>query len=155
MIIQNLKLFLIGAFMVFVWGVGSLFLVAIKTNTVKSVFLKSPSILIGDFFILPFIGGLIINSLEKEKLVFSFSNPLSLLSLFLAVALTLISAWRNQLVNILWIPHLVFYFTMAFLILSFLLINFGKDYITWWIVLSGVAIHQTLGVIYKKNFPKI
>src|SRR3989344_170049 len=153
MITQNLTLFLIGALIIFVWGVGSLLLIAIKTNSLKSIFFKNPSILVGDFLLIPLIGGLITSSLKKDSEF--LSNPFLLISLISAGILTLASAWRNQLVNILWITHLAFYFTMAFLILSFLLINFGKDYITWWIVLSGVAIHQTLGVIYKKSFPKI
>lgn len=52
----------------FFWGAGSLLMIAVKTDSIKTVFLKKPSIIIGDFFILPTIAGIIGNYYEQKGL---------------------------------------------------------------------------------------
>src|SRR3990167_7454787 len=128
----------ISATIVFLWGAGSLFLVAVKTSTVKSIFLKKPSIIIGDFLILPTIAGTIANSTKNLDGFFSSLSMWAIL--FTSFLLTMISAFRNKLTHPLWIPHLAFYWFMLFIILAFLLrLNLN---LSWWLVLIGAIIHQ-------------
>lgn len=138
-------------FLTFFWGVGSLFLVAVKTNSVKTVFLKTPSILIGDFFILPAIAGIIGNSAENLDNIFTSIS--TLLILLISFCLTIISTLRNRLIHTSWIPHLMFYWFMTFIILLFLS-KFALN-LSWWLVLIGAIVHQSLGILFHKKFPHI
>ena len=142
---------LLIAALTLVWGVGSLFLVAVKTSTVKSIFLKKPSIIIGDFLILPTIAGTIANSTKNLDDLFSHTFVWFILSA--SFLLTMISAFRNKLTHPLWIPHLAFYWFMTFIILAFLLrLNLN---LSWWLVLIGAIIHQSLGILFPKKFPEV
>ncbi len=135
----------------FLWGVLSLLIVAIKTNSVKTIFLKKPSIIIGDFFILPSIAGIIVSS--TRNLDGFFSGLSTWVILLTSLFLTLISTFRNKLTHPLWIPHLAFYWFMTFIILDFLLkldLN-----LSWWLVLTGAIFHQSLGILVPKQFPKV
>ena len=138
----------------FFWGVGSLFLVAIKTNSVKTILLRKPSILIGDFFILPIVAGIIANYYQQNNISYLFAGFQSWLVLTIAIILTIISAAKSQLLHPLWIPHLLFYAFMAFIILSFLS-NFQLTTFSWWLVFVGIITHQLLGMLFPKKFPKI
>jgi len=138
----------------FFWGVGSLFLVAIKTNSVKTILLRKPSILIGDFFILPIVAGIIANYYQQNNISYLFAGFQSWLVLTIAIILTIISAAKSQLLHPLWIPHLLFYAFMAFIILSFLS-NFQLTTFSWWLVFVGIITHQLLGILFPKKFPKI
>src|SRR3989344_9220885 len=131
---------LLIAALTLVWGVGSLFLVAVKTSTIKTIFLKKPSIIIGDFLILPTIAGTIANSTKNLDDLFSHTFVWFILSA--SFLLTMISAFRNKLTHPLWIPHLVFYWFMAFIILAHLSkLDFN---LSWWLVLIGAVFHQYL-----------
>ena len=141
---------LIFAALVFFWGVGSLLLIAIKTKSIKTMLLKKPSIIIGDFFILPLIGGLIGTSYQEKGLEANFFTWLALIVSF---TLTVISALRNKLTHPLWIPHLVFYWFMAFIILNYL--SSFKFNVSWWLVLAGAIFHQSSGIMFPKKFPQI
>ena len=132
----------------FLWGVGSLFLVAVKTNSLKSVFLKNPSIVTGDFFVLPAVAGIIGNSINSFADLFAGFSVL--LILLVSLLLMIVSALRNKLVHTLWIPHLLFYWFMAFIILSYLS-KFQFDTL-WWFVLIGAIFHQSLGILFPKKF---
>jgi len=135
----------------FLWGVSSLLVVAIQTRSVKTIFLKKPSILIGDFFILPTISGIIGNSTKNIEDL--FVNSSTWLILLLSLTLTFISAFRNRLTHPLWMPHLLFYWFMAFIILAFLL-RFEFN-LSWWLALIGIILHQSLGILFPKKFPSI
>ena len=140
----------------FLWGTGSLFLVAVKTGSLKTVFFKKPSIILGDFLILPIIGGLIVNILVKrETALFDLSSVVFYLSIVVGLLLAVFSAIRNQQLSYLWLPHILFYWLMAFFILYFLIVSFDLTLIAWWIVLIGVFVHQSLGIIYPKKFPRV
>lgn len=126
--------------LIFFWGAGSLFLVALKTKAVRSVFLKKPSIL----------RGIIGSSYQEKGLEINFATlSTSVISFTLAV----ISALRNKLTHPLWIPYLLFYGFMAFIILSFLITL--KFNLSWLLVLIGIIIHQALGILFPKKFPEI
>lgn len=135
----------------FFWGALSLLLVTIKTSSVKTIFLKKPSIIIGDFFILPAIAGIIASSAKNfEGFFFSLST---LVLLFTSLFLTLISTFRNKLTHPIWIPHLAFYWFMTFIILT-RLSRFDLD-LSWWLVLIGAVFHQSLGILFPKKFPEV
>ena len=146
-----------AALIVFVWGAGSLLLVAIRTNSVKSVFFKKPSIIIGDFFILPVVGGLIVYDIQLMEKGFwevltSFSTYLLLI---VSLILTGISAYRNQLLSVWWVPHLFFYYFMVFTVLYFLTVAYNLKSVIWWSVFAGIIFHQVLGIVYYKKFPRL
>ena len=147
-------IFLTAALLTFLWGVGSLFLVAIRTNSVKTILLKKPSIIIGDFFILPAIAGIIANYYQQTGIDNLFTSFHGWLILGISIILTIISAAKSQLLHPLWIPHLLFYAFMAFIILSFLS-NFQLTTFSWWLVFVGIITHQLLGILFPKKFPKI
>ena len=151
---MNKLLLLLAAVATFVWGSGSLLLVAIKTNSVKSVFLKKPSIIIGDFFILPIISVFIVGTFDGQ-LTGIISGQITFWAALFSFIATAISAFRNQLISLWWLPHLLFYWFFGFLFLSFLARKFDLDSVVWWLVLSGILTHQLLGVIFPKKFPKI
>lgn len=142
------------AVIIFVWGVGSLLLVAFKTDSFKSVFLKTPSIIVGDVFILPLIGALIGSAWHDSNPNF-LSGHVTYILLFLALLLAALSAIRNQLLNPWWLPHIFFYWFLAFVVLLFLATAFDARSMLWWLVLVGILIHQLLGIVYPKKFPKI
>lgn len=147
-------IFLIAFFSTFLWGVGSLFLVASKTGSVKTVLLKKPSITVGDFFILPIISGIIGNYYWQTGINNIFAGFQGWLILTISILLTIISAIRFQLLHPLWLPHLLFYTFMAFTIISFLS-KFDLTTLSWWFVLTGTVVHQSLGILFPKKFPDI
>lgn len=138
----------------FLWGVGSLFLVAVKTNSIKTVLLKKPSIIIGDFFILPTIAGIIGNYYEHKGFESLFSNVLTWPILIISLALAVISFVRFRLLHPLWIPHFLFYWFMAFLIVLFIS-TLELTTLSWWLVLIGAITHGLLGILFPKKFPEI
>lgn len=147
---------IITAIIVIVWGIGSLFFVAVKTKSVRTVFLKKPSIFAGDFLILPIISGLIVNSFGKRGIaIVDLSSAMFYLSIMVGLVLAAFSAIRNQQINFLWLPHVLFYWFMASLVFYFLVVSFDLKSAVWWLVLIGILIHQTLGVIYLKKFPEL
>ena len=137
----------------FIWGVSSLFLVAIRTNSVKTILLKKPSIIIGDFFILPTIAGIIATHYQQVSIGNLFLDVSVWLILIISLLLAIFSAMRFGLLHPLWIPHLLFYWFMAFIILIFL--STFEISPSWWLVLTGIIIHQLLGILFPKKFPKI
>ena len=146
-----------AALIAFIWGVGSLYLVAVKTNSVKSVFLRKPSIIIGDFFLIPVGVYLVFDDLLKigsnwKDLFFSLSGFVAVL---ISVILTVISVARNHMTRIWWLPHILFYASMWFLAIFFLMSRFNLSWLLWWAVLLIVILHQSLGVSYPKKFPEI
>lgn len=141
-------------FLTFFWGTGSLFLVAVKTKSVKTVFLKKPSIIMGDFFILPVVAGIIGNYYWQTGINNLFAGFQGWLILTISILLTIISAIRFQLLHPLWLPHLLFYTFMAFTIISFLS-KFELTTLSWWFVLTGAVVHQFLGILFPKKFPDI
>ena len=138
----------------FFWGVSSLFLVAIRTNSVKTILLKKPSITIGDFFILPTIAGIIATHYQQVSIGNLFLDVSVWLILIISLLLVVISAVRFKLLHPLWLPHIVFYWFMTFIILLFLS-NLKLNTLSWWLVLIGTITHQSLGVLFPKKFPKI
>ena len=141
----------ISATIVFLWGAGSLFLVAVKTSTVKSIFLKKPSIIIGESLILPTIAGIIANSTKNINDIFSQTFVWPILGA--SFLLTMVSASRNKQLHQLWIPHLAFYWFMLFIVLVHLS-KFDFD-LSWWLVLIGALLHQSLGILFPKKFPEV
>ena len=138
----------------FFWGLGSLYLVAIRTKSLKSVFLKKPSILIGDFFIVPTVAGIIGNYYLDKGIDNLYSDTLAWLILIISLILTLISVVRFKLLHPLWLPHIVFYWFMTFIILLFLS-NLELNTLSWWLVLIGTITHQSLGILFPKKFPEV
>lgn len=146
-----------AALIIFIWGAGSLYLVAVKTDSVKSVFLKRPSIIIGDFFIIPLVGGYIINYFYSTgKALNEVFSPMFLVVIGLvAIALAIISAVRFKTLGALYYPHGLFYAFISFLILLFLIGRFDLKSYAWWFVLVGISTHLLLGYLYPKKFPEI
>lgn len=138
----------------FFWGAGSLLMIAVKTTSIKTVFLKKPSIIIGDFFILPTIAGIIGNYYEQKGFEGLFSNALTWLILVIGFILAITSAIRFGLLHPLWSPHILFYWFMATLILLFLS-TLELTSVAWWLVLIGIITHQALGILFPKKFPEI
>src|SRR3989344_3732572 len=109
---------LVVALTVWFLGFGSLLLVAIKTKSLKENIIKSPGVIIGDFFLLPFAGFLISQSYQNvvsSTMLVSSSNWNFLL--IISVTLALISTIRFNHKSIWWLPHNVFYFLMCFIVL--------------------------------------
>ena len=153
----KVKMAIFMAVIIFVWGVGSLYLVALRTKAVRSVFLSKPSIVLGDFLILPFLGGLIAYAYESSGQIPQelFLPGLAVAVGLIGLVLMVISAVRNKLVNFWWSPHLLFYWFMSFWVLYYLVKDFNLRSLLWWVVVSGISIHQLLGIIFPKKFPKI
>jgi len=155
---------LVVALTVWFLGFGSLLLVAIKTKSLKENIIKSPGVIIGDFFLLPFAGFLISQSYQNvvsSTMLVSSSNWNFLL--IISVTLALISTIRFNHKSIWWLPHNVFYFLMSYIVLVFVLkglVQLGRGennnfLATYTLVLVAVSIHQLLGIFFPKRFPNI
>ncbi|MBI2596383.1 hypothetical protein HYW46_06665 [Candidatus Daviesbacteria bacterium] len=150
------------ALLIFLWGVGSLLIVAAKTKTIKTVLFKNPGIVVGDFFLLPIAGGLITFFYQQVTNPVPVNNPLWTLSImFISLLLTIFSALRFKLLNILWLPHGLFYLFMSYIVLTFIskglwqLIHGGTPllWLIWILVVFAVTTHQLLGILWSKKFP--
>lgn len=149
-----------------VWGFGSLLLYGYKTRSIKSVVFKSPGIMIGDFFIVPGISFLITYFYQTVE------NPLPATASYwwplavglIALVMAIVSAVRFNHVNLWFLPHSLFYWFVAHILLTFLSkgfyqLVFGREDPTLWLVLSlvlvGTLTHVSLGVIWRKEFPPL
>lgn len=143
--------------LVFVMDVGTAIPIAIKTNTLKSVYIKKPSIILGDMIIIPLIGGYILNYFlaSGRQITEIFSTPFMLFISFIAILLALISGLRFKTTNPWYWPHTLFYMFFAFWLLLFLIGKFDLSSVAWWLVLLGIGTHLYLGKKYPKVFPKI
>lgn len=153
------------ALLILVFGFGSLLLVAIRTKSFNESILKSPGIMVGDIFLLPIAGFLITTFYQ------SIQNPLPILQstwwnllLIIAAVLASISAYRFKHLNIWWLPHNVFYFLMAYIVITFLAkgliqLVFSKEefnlWLSWILAMILISVHQLLGVVFPKRFPKL
>lgn len=153
------------AIIVWFWGFGSLVLVGIKTNSIKSVVLKSPSIMIGDFFLLPITAYFIALGYQRvnEPVWLTTLTLWSVITLAVAFALALLSRSRFGLTTVWWLPHITFYWFMAYIVLTFLTkgfwqLNKGASFdlfVIWLFVFLSMLTHQLLGIKWQKKFPKI
>lgn len=150
-------MFLLFTILVFILDVGTGSLVAIRTKSLKSVYLKKPSILLGDFVIIPLVGGYILNYFYAtgQALNGLFSFAFLIIAGFVAVILAAISALRFKTLSIWYLPHSLFYAFMAFWLFLFLIGRFDLTSISWWLVSAGIGTHLYLGKKYPKVFPKI
>lgn len=154
----------VSALLIFLFGFGSLLLVGVKTHTVKTVIFTNPAILIGDIFLLPFIGFIITSFTQKTPTTF-YSNQEPLLHFTVAVVallLTIVAAWKFKLINPWWLPHGIFYWFMSYIILNFFLTQ-GILFVTnTYDILLSVSLllvivflffHFYLGKKFPKTFP--
>jgi len=157
--------FLVALF-IWLWGFGSLVIYGIKTKAIKSVVLRTPGIIIGDFFIIPALGFLITYFYQtiENPLVATLSPYWSMATCLIAMILAAMSAIRFNLVNRWFFPHIIFYWFMAYILLTFLSkglyqMIFGEIAsglsIVWLLVLIGTLTHITMGVIWSKKFPRL
>lgn len=154
-----------AAIIVWFWGFGSLTLVGIKTISIKSVILKSPSIMIGDFFLLPITAYFIVLGYQRvNEPVWLTTLPLwSVITIAVAFALALLSRNRFRLASVWWLPHITFYWFMAYIVLTFLSKVFWQLtkkanfelFMIWLFIFLLVLTHQLLGIKWQKKFPKI
>lgn len=156
---------LVMALLVLFWGFGSLVLVAIRTTTLGSVLLENPAFMVGDLLLLPFAGFLITYFYRAvANAVDIVTSPRWSYGIgVLAVLLPAISAVRNDLISIWWVPHLTFYWFFAYMTISFLCKGFlqlilGTNEKFLWLVWVGVlmltSVHGILGLVFPKVFPR-
>lgn len=150
-------MFLFAAIFVFILDIGTSLPVAIKTKALSSVYLKKPSILIGDFLIIPLIGGYIISYFYSTGKTLNelFSVKVLISAGVIAVALAMFSAIRFKTLSPWYYAHGLFYVFMAFLVLLFLIRNFDLTSWEWWFVFVGIWTHLLLGHFYSKKLPAI
>lgn len=154
------------ALIVWVWGFGSLVLYGLKTKAIKNVVLRTPGIIIGDFFIIPALAFMVVYFYQ------AIQNPLpetssfwwTLITCVVGLILAAISAIRFNLANRWFLPHILFYWFMVYIFLTFLtkglyqLVLGGGTvslWTVWTLVLVGVLIHLVLGVVWSKRFPRL
>lgn len=156
----------LAALFIWFWGFGSLVLYGIKTKAIKSVFLRTPGIIIGDFFIIPALGFLITYFYQtiENPLVATLSPCWSAATCLIAMILAAMSAIRFNLVNRWFFPHIIFYWFMAYILLTFLTkglhqLIFGELVsglrVIWLLVLIGTLTHIIMGIIWSKKFPRL
>lgn len=160
----NLQPIMLAA-IVWFWGLGSLLVVAYKTKSVMSVFLRNPGIIIGDGILLPLATFLIVASYQQidNSVIATSSVYWSAITFIVSLALTLLSRKRFNLTSNWWLPHGLFYLFMSYIVITFLsktiwqLLNQPHNRLgfSFLIVLLAVIIHQTLGIIWSKKFPNI
>jgi len=109
------------AFLIWFWGFGSLALIAMRTDTVTSVLLKHPGFMVGDFFLLPITGLLVAHFYQHTGPAESIvtSKLWTIGGATAATILTVVSVVRNDLINIWFVPHGVFYWFMAYMLVIF------------------------------------
>lgn len=150
---------------IWLWGFGSLLFLGWRTKSIKSVVLKSPGMIIGDFFIIPAIAALIplAYQLVDNPLPATTSSEWNIAILLIAFLLTIISLTRFKNWYVWFMPHGVFYFFFAYYLLNFLTkgvyqILFGTTGETfkllWGLISLGIIAHEWLGFIKPKKFPK-
>jgi len=161
----NLPPFVVAA-VTFFWGFGSLVLYGFKTKSVKSVVLKSPGMMIGDFFIIPGITFLVTYFYQtvKNPLPATASSWWPLATALIALLMAIVSGIRFKLVNRWILPHGLFYWFMVYILLTFFSkglyqLVFGEGtkalWFVWGLVLVGILTHLALGVIKPKKFPSL
>lgn len=153
------------AIIVWFWGLGSLLVVAYKTKSVTSVFLKNPGIIIGDGILLPLATFLIVASYQEIDNSVSATGSVywNVITFIISLTLTLLSRKRFNLTNNWWLPHGLFYLFMSYVVITFLsktiwqLLNQPDNRLSFsfLIVLLAVIIHQALGIIWSKKFPNV
>lgn len=157
---------LVVAIIIWIWGFGSLALYGWKTKAIKSVVLKSPGIMIGDFFIIPTLAYMVVYFYQavENPLPETISPKWALITYIVGLFLAVTSATRFKLINRWFFPHIVFYWFMAYIFLTFLTkgvyqLIFGDNptilWAIWIFVLVGVLIHLVLGVVWRKQFPRL
>lgn len=157
---------LLVTLIIWFWGFGSLVFYGIKTKAVRSVVLRTPGIIIGDFFIIPTLGFLVTYFYQTiENPLAATSSPYwSIATCLIAIILAVISAIRFKLINRWFSPHIVFYWFMTYILLTFLTKGFYQLIsgditstlrIIWFLVLIGTLTHIIMGVIWSKKFPPL
>lgn len=157
------------ALIIWIAGWGSLFLFALRTNSLSS-FLKHPGFMFGDFLMLPLAGFLI--TLFYQQITTPVSSVTSknwtYITAIIALFLTALSAYRTLFVwktapaDIFLAPHLIFYFLFLYALINFLskgllqLLPNSTSFL--WILYLGVIVaistHLTLPLIFgQKTFP--
>lgn len=161
----NLPPFVVAA-VTWVWGFGSLVLYGYKTRSIKSVVFKSPGIMIGDFFIIPGISFLITyfyQTAESPLLATTFPCW-TITTALVALLMAIVSAVRFDHVNRWFSPHSLFYWFVAYILLTslskgFYQLVFGEGaptlWLAWSLILIGTLTHVALGVIWRKEFPSL
>jgi hypothetical protein len=154
------------AFLICFWGFGSLALIAIRTNTLESVLLRHPGFIVGDFFLLPMTGLLIAYFYQHTNAtgILATSKLWTIGGVILATILTSVSAVRNDLMNIWFIPHGTFYWFMAYMCATFfpkgllILVMIGAEKWLWYVwctALLTLSSHLILPMIFgSKVLPK-
>ena len=150
-------MFLLATIFIFLFDVGTSLPVVIKTKALKFVYLKKPSILLGDFLIIPLVGGYIIDYFYSRRGALNeLFSPIFLIGIGIAsVALAVFSSVRFKTLSPWYYPHGIFYVFMAFLVLLFLIGKFDLTSLDWWLVFIGIWTHLLLGHFYSKKFPEI
>lgn len=151
---------LIFSSLIWFFGFGSIFLVAIKGKTVKKDLLRNPGFILGDFFVIPIIGGLISYFYQQV------SNPLLIttspywnLTLIIAILITFYMGIKFKLMKLWWFPHGLFHVIFTYILINFLfkgvlqLVDTGgfELWIIWFLVLAGIIAHYALGIRYPKK----
>ncbi len=148
------------------WGFGSLFVYAVRTDSVTTVLLRHPGIMIGDFFLIPFSMFLITYFYQHVD------NPVDLVvsnrwnyMILPAIFLTLVSAVRYDLLNIWFFPHSLFYCFMVYVLLNFFpkgLLQLVKGasekylWLIWFGIVLVLFVHELIPNIFgAKTFPKL
>lgn len=141
----------------------SLLPVALKTNSLKSILFKNPAFLLGDFFILPFIAGIIAcfyQNIINPPLLTTYKEW-SAVTLTLSLIITLMAGYKYKLLKPVWILHGMFYLLFVYMVVTFIskgayYLLFIKDSI--WVlsvlltVVLLISLHQYLGHLYPKKF---
>ena len=153
------------ALAVWAWGYGSLLLIAVKTDSIRTL-LRHPGFTIGDFFLLPLAAGLMTwfyHSVEDpvpvtQRAVFGYVMAVA------AGVATFLSATRIGYFSPWLLPHLAFYWFMSYVALTF----FAKGavqltsrneaqllWLLWGASLLAIIVHLLLGVIFgPKRLPQ-
>lgn len=142
---------LVVAAIVFAAGGGFLFLFAGRINFAKG-FLRQPQFVVGDLLMLPLVGFLITFFYQRvdNPIDLVISTNWTYVTLLIALVLSALSAYRSFFViktmpiNIFIFAHLIFYFFMAYILLSFfpkgMLQLLSDSTPLLWIVYIGVVI---------------
>ncbi len=143
---------------------STLALVAIKTRTIKSVLFKIPAVLLGDFFLIPFTGFLITYFYQNTNTELSIlaDSIWTTITAFLAIIITVVFGLKFNLIKTIWIPHGIFFWFMAYIVITFIskgfyLFLFERNVVLlsiWISVCVCIFLHQMLGLIWPKKFTK-
>lgn len=154
---------LLVSLIILIWGWGNLFILAVKTKTLKT-FLVNPGFMIGDLIILPAVGFLVVYSFQQITVweIIMRVKWFYLITIAAAsLALSLFSGFRTFLkktapLHPLILPHFFFYWFMAFILINFFFMGFLQILFRGWSFLSSV-IYATvvIGVLTHLSLPEI